>query len=179
MVLHGACLTCSPPPCFVASRWSQGGLPDKPGLSAEGFMKLCKKCGVRWAIMARDVTHTWYHRGTGPGESFESVLAALQAEIDLVQPREIVMLGASMGGYAAIRAGAFLKVSAILAFSPQCLLATADRCSAMILPMPHLDPYLLKMHLAAELEDFKPVTLIQAIEQVRHVPSPLGVSPPL
>merc|ERR1719424_661536 len=31
--------------------------------------------------------------------------------------------------------------------------------------MPSLDPYLLKLHLAAELEGFKPVTLLQAVEQ--------------
>ena len=70
-----------------------------------------------------------------------------------------------MGGYAAIRAGLYLKASAIIAYSPQVLLSTSDRLAAMILPMPHLDPYLLKMHLAAELEDFRPVTLIQAVEQ--------------
>ena len=70
-----------------------------------------------------------------------------------------------MGGYAAIRAGLYLRATAILAFSPQVLLSTADRMAAMILPMAHVDPYLLKLHLAAELEDFKPITLIQAVEQ--------------
>ena len=90
-------------------------------------MKLCKKCGIRWAIMARDATHTWYHRGTAAEENFDSTLVALQAEIELVQPREVVMLGASMGGYAAIRAGLYLKASAVIAFSPQVLLSTADR----------------------------------------------------
>ena len=134
-------------------------------MSVDAFMKLCKKCGIRWAIFARDVTHTWYHRGTEPGGNFDAVLTALQAEIELVQPREVIMLGQSMGGYAAIRAGLYLKATAVIAFSPQVLLATADRMAAMILPMAHLDPYLLKMHLAAELEDFKPITLIQAVEQ--------------
>ena len=144
---------------------SQGGLPEKPGLSSEAFLKLCKRSGIRWAITCRDATHTWYHRGLAEGGSFDSVLNDLQAEINLVQPREVVCIGSSMGGYAAIRAGLYLKASAIIAYSPQVLLSTSDRLAAMILPMPHLDPYLLKMHLAAELEDFRPVTLIQAVEQ--------------
>ena len=144
---------------------SQGGLPEKPGLSSEAFLKLCKRSGIRWAITCRDATHTWYHRGLAEGGSFDSVLNDLQAEINLVQPREVVCIGSSMGGYAAIRAGLYLKASAIIAYSPQVLLSTSDRLAAMILPMAHLDPYLLKMHLAAELEDFRPVTLIQAVEQ--------------
>lgn len=144
----------------------QGGLPESGGISGESFIKMCKKCGVRWACFARDATHCWYHRGLQDGaDGFNSVLTALQAEIDIVQPREIVCLGSSMGGYAAIRAGLYLKANAVIAYSPQVLLGTADRLAAMILPMPSLDPYLLKLHLAAELEGFKPVTLIQAVEQ--------------
>ena len=149
----------------AAAHHRQGGLPEKPGLSSEAFLKLCKRSGIRWAITCRDATHTWYHRGLAEGGSFDSVLNDLQAEINLVQPREVVCIGSSMGGYAAIRAGLYLKASAIIAYSPQVLLSTSDRLAAMILPMPHLDPYLLKMHLAAELEDFRPVTLIQAVEQ--------------
>ena len=86
---------------------SQGGLPEKGGVSAEGFLKLAKKAGVRWTIVARDPTHSWFHRGLAAGdtEGFNTLLNALQAEINLVQPREIVCIGASMGGYAAIRAG--------------------------------------------------------------------------
>ena len=34
---------------------------------------------------------------------------------------QVVMLGSSMGGYAAIRAGLHLKATAIIAFSPQVL----------------------------------------------------------
>ena len=104
---------------------------------------------MRWTIVARDPTHSWFHRGLGPGdtEGFNSLLNSLQAEINLVQPREIVCIGASMGGYAAIRAGLYLKASAVIAYSPHVLLGTADRLAAMILPMPSLDPYLLKLHL--------------------------------
>ena len=152
---------------FAGENDHLGGLPEKGGITGESFLKMCKKCGIRWTIFARDVTHSWYHRGLSPdhSEGFTSVLKALAAEIELVQPREVVMLGSSMGGYAAIRAGIMLRATAIIAFSPQVLLSTADRVAAMILPMPSLDPYLLKLHLAAELEGFKPVTLIQAIEQ--------------
>ena len=75
------------------------------------------------------------------------------------------MMGASMGGYAAIRAGLSLRASAVIAFSPQVLLGTAERAGAMILPMPTLDPYLLKLHLAAELEGFRVKTLLTAVEQ--------------
>lgn len=130
---------------------------------------MCKKGNLKYAIFVRDATHCWYHRGLAagvdPNVGFESVISALNAEVDILKPREVVCMGASMGGYAAIRAGLQIKASSVIAFSPQVLLGTAERASAMILPMPTLDPYLLKVHLAAELEGFRVKTLISAVEQ--------------
>ena len=88
---------------------TQGGLPGSPGLSSESFFKLCKKCGVRWAVFVRDVTHSWYHRGVADGEGFNELLATIHKEVELVQPRELVTIGASMGGYGAVRAGLQLQ----------------------------------------------------------------------
>ena len=143
-----------------------GGTCETGGLKPEGFMKLCKKSGVRWALFASDPTHCWYHRGlaAGDGDGFNSLISLLQAEIDLVQPREIVMIGASMGGYAAIRAGLALKAKVVLAYSPQVLLGSMQRASAGAPPLPWLDPYLLKLQLTSELEAFKLGSLIEALE---------------
>lgn len=147
-----------------------GGLPGQPGgLKPEAFMKLCKKSGVRWTLFARDATHSWFHRGLseGDGDGFNALLALLQAEIDLVQPREIVMIGASMGGYAAVRAGLALKAKVVLAYSPQVFLGSLQRASAGAPPIPWLDPYLLKLQLTAELEGLRLGSLIEAVESTR------------
>ena len=144
-----------------------GGLPGMPGgLKPEAFMKLCKKSGVRWTLFVRDPTHCWFHRGVGDGDGdgFNALLAMLQAEVDVVQPREIVMIGASMGGYAAVRAGLALKAKVVLAYSPQVFLGSLQRASAGAPPMPWLDPYLLKLQLTAELEGLRLGSLIEAVE---------------
>ena len=145
-------------------------------------MKLCKKANLKYAVFVRDPTHCWFHRGlkagVDPNSGFETVIDTLAAEVDLLKPRELVMMGASMGGYAAIRAGLQLKATSVIAFSPQVLLGTAERASAMILPMPTLDPYLLKLHLAAELEGFRVKTLITAVEQSPGYDTLIQVSRP-
>jgi hypothetical protein len=155
--------------CFGGENDCFGGNGATEGVTHTAFLKLCKKANVKYAIFVRDATHCWYQRGLkagiDPNQGFDSVIDELGKEIDLIKPREVVCMGSSMGGYAAIRAGLVLKASAIIAFSPQVLLGTADRASAMILPMPTLDPYLLKVHLAAELEGFRVKTLIQCVEQ--------------
>ena len=58
----------------------QGGLPASGGMKPESFMKLCKKCGVKWAVFVRDPTHCWYQRGLQDGDKdgFNGVLSLLQ-----------------------------------------------------------------------------------------------------
>ena len=166
--------------CFGGENDCFGGNGATEGVTHTAFLKLCKKANVKYAIFVRDATHCWYQRGLkagiDPNQGFDSVIDELGKEIDLIKPREVVCMGSSMGGYAAIRAGLVLKASAIIAFSPQVLLGTADRASAMILPMPTLDPYLLKVHLAAELDGFYVMTLVQCVEQCPGYDTPSSSS---
>ena len=150
---------------FAGENDKLGGLPQKGGVKPENFLKLCKKSGVKFALVVRDPTHSWFHRGLAQGDSggFNSVIEMLQAEIALVQPRELIIVGASMGGYAAIRAGLALHARMVLAFSPQVLLSGEER-SMNVGPLPWLDPYLIKLQLAAELEGFKLQSLLEVIE---------------
>lgn len=150
---------------FAGENDKIGGLPDSGGQKPDTFLKLCKKSGIRWAIVVKDPTRSWYHRGVADGDTsgFDGVLGVLQAEIDLVRPREIVMIGSSMGGYAAIRAGLALKARVVLAFSPQVLLDSEER-SQVVAPTPWLSPYILKLQLAAELESLRLGSLIHAVE---------------
>ena len=71
---------------------AQGGLPEKPGMSAESFLKLCKKCGIRWAVFVRDATHTWYHRGVAaaPGEESARERIMFVLRVQNVSDRETV-----------------------------------------------------------------------------------------
>jgi hypothetical protein len=150
---------------FAGENDKLGGLPQKGGVKPENFLKLCKKSGVKFALVVRDPTHSWFHRGLAQGDSggFNSVIEMLQTEIALVQPRELIIVGASMGGYAAIRAGLALHARMVLAFSPQVLLSGEER-SMNVGPLPWLDPYLIKLQLAAELEGFKLQSLLEVIE---------------
>ena len=87
------------------------------------------------------------------------------------------MIGASMGAYAAIRAGLALKARVVLAYSPQVILGSIPRAAAGSPSLPWLD--LLKLQLSAELEGFSPsrprplVTLALA----RPRPLTLALSP--
>ena len=77
------------------------------------------------------------------------------------------MIGSSMGGYAAIRAGLALNARAVLAFSPQVYLGE-ERASLVGGAMPWLDPYLLKLQLAAQLEpdSVRLANLLESVEAV-------------
>ena len=72
-------------------------------------------------------------------------------------------MGASQGGYAAVRAGLALKARVVLAFSPQVFLRSEER-DPVAAPTPWLNPYLLKLQLVAEVEGLQLSSLIEAVE---------------
>ena len=70
----------------------------------------------------------WCAGGGGPSEaSFDGLVARLRLEVERLQPARIVTLGASMGAYAAVRAGAALGAHAALAFVPQVFVDPLER----------------------------------------------------
>ncbi len=70
-------------------------------------------------ILVRDHTNAWYHRPiSGLGGDVDEIASSLRQLIDTFSPRQIITLGQSMGGYAAIMFGFLLGVDAILSFGP-------------------------------------------------------------
>lgn len=120
--LHGATL------CIAFSSWS--GSRGRTG-AAFGFAEFelaFRRAGIRTALFVRDPLRAWYLRGIGTaGHTFESVVARLAEEIAISRPARVVTVGASMGGYAAVRAGIALRADTVLAFGPQVVLAPRER----------------------------------------------------
>ena len=58
-------------------------------MKPESFLKMAKKCGVRWALFLRDPTHCWYQRGLqeGDADGFMTVLTTLQVGHTLPPPK--------------------------------------------------------------------------------------------
>ena len=106
-------------------------------------------------ITRADPLNRWYlrrctaeQRGS-PHGPYAALVAALEKEIAICRPSRIVTIGASAGGYAAIRAGLALHASAVLAFSPQVFLEPAQR-SALELPPMFFDEQLRALHADAQ-----------------------------
>lgn len=71
-------------------------------------------------IYLRDPKSRWYHYGIdGLGSDVNEVAMALKEKIDFLQPSEVITIGQSMGGYAALVFGALLEADKVVAFAPQ------------------------------------------------------------
>jgi hypothetical protein len=79
-------------------------------------------------LLLREPHHAWYHRGLPEaGPDIDAVHGLLARHIEAVQPRAIVTLGASAGGYAALLFGALLGADEVHAFAPQTTLRRWQR----------------------------------------------------
>ena len=98
------------------------------------FVGSCKRAGATHGIFVKDLHQAWYLRGTGDTlQSFDALMRTLRREIHHLRPARVVTLGASMGGYAAIRAGVALGAASALAFVPQVFVDPEER-DALELP---------------------------------------------
>jgi len=79
-------------------------------------------------LLLREPNHAWYHRGLPEaGPDIGSVRRLLERHIQELQPRAVVGLGASAGGYAALLFGAILCFDEVHAFAPQTTLGRWHR----------------------------------------------------
>ena len=146
------------------------------------FMGTFKRLGIRHAILIKDTRKAWYVLGTRASGSFERLLARLQAEIRALQPRRVVTIGCSMGGYAAIRAGCALGANAVLAFSPQIFIDPAERQEHLELPPMGFSDALRRCHALASSSDASwtaDTVLPSLLDSIASLasPSPAGAAP--
>ena len=106
------------------------------GVSRHEFVGACKRAGAQHALFVKDARTLWYHFGLSGSGSFDDVVAAIAAEIARLRPTRIITIGASMGGYAAIRAGIALRAERVIAFAPQVFVDPATRSALGLSAMP-------------------------------------------
>ena len=106
------------------------------GVSRHEFVGACKRAGAQHALFVKDARTLWYHFGLSGSGSFDDVVAAVAAEIARLRPTRIITIGASMGGYAAIRAGIALRAERVIAFAPQVFVDPATRSALGLSAMP-------------------------------------------
>ena len=97
-----------------------GGLAGAPmGLPPFEFRNLSESLSVM-RLFVRDPAQAWYQRGLeGLTDDVKSTADHLAERIDHAGAKRVVMVGNSMGGYAALLFGALLDVDAVIAFAPQ------------------------------------------------------------
>jgi len=121
-----------------------GVSPGVAGVSRHEFVGVCGRSagevggGAVAMLFIRDPSQSWYLRSgseAGDDGAFTAVLQIVRREIALLCPKRIVTIGASMGGYAAVRAALMLGATAALAFGPQIFISPVERTA---LGLPHM-----------------------------------------
>ena len=122
-----------------------------PGVAQHELVGSCTRLGVKHALFVRDLLQSWYLRRPPSAadaiadrqdpctDCYDPLIALLRVEIAALQPKYIVTVGASMGGYAAIRAGVMVGATTAIAFGPQVVLAPCER-RLLGLPLGVMDP---------------------------------------
>lgn len=86
------------------------------------FFNITKEIGTK-KLYVRDPRQMWYHLGLpGVANSIDGIKDHLKPIIKGQNPRRVVVVGNSAGGYAALLFGCLLDVDTVIAFSPQTFL---------------------------------------------------------
>jgi hypothetical protein len=95
-----------------------GGIYGALGIPPFEFYGLTKNLKVN-KIYLRDLSQTWYHSGLpGISNSIDETTSFLKRTIHASEVKNVVVMGNSMGGYAAILFGILIQADIIHAFSP-------------------------------------------------------------
>jgi len=79
-------------------------------------------------LFVRDLRYAWYCLGLpGYGADSDAVLTVLRQSVERSEARRVVTVGASAGGFAAVKFGVRLGAEAALAFSPQSMIDATNR----------------------------------------------------
>lgn len=104
-----------------------GGIKQGVGLPIFEFRNVLKniKCDK---VFVRDQSQAWYHKGLDfQTPNLSMVKDLLQNIISANNYKQVIFLGNSMGGYAAILFGSLLGVSSVVSFSPQSFIGRITR----------------------------------------------------
>ena len=148
-----------------------GGDRHKEGLHAgmpsHEFVASCRRAGISHTLFCRDPHQCWYLRGLGEhrANGFDDTIATLRAEVDALRPTRVVTIGASMGGYAAIRAALAIAADVAIAFSPTVLIDSTERANAALPAMP-FDDLLRQLKRVLWLEDTPMTSLVSVAARV-------------
>lgn len=97
-----------------------GGIANGIGGPIFEFKNLLEKNIDCHKIFIKDSNQSWYHKGAnGLGNNIKELKNDIEKLIEEINYSEIIIIGASMGGYASLLFGSLLKVNSIIAFVPQ------------------------------------------------------------
>lgn len=101
------------------------GFIDRLSLRVYEFFEATRPLGYH-RILLRDQNRLWYHHGIDrKRRNWDQLLEFLATEIATINPRKVMCLGTSAGGYAALIAGHQLAADYVHAFGPDTLLETS------------------------------------------------------
>ena len=119
-----------------------------------GWMARLEALGVS-VIHLCDSQERWYLEGCDGSGGIKPTLAALRQAIDSLPHERLVIMGLSMGGYAALRLGPALDPDLILAFAPQTHRALTTTLAGVLLQPPEgvvdIRPMLIESGVRAEI----------------------------
>ena len=100
-----------------------GGMKRKPGIVPFEFGGVTAGLPVK-KLYFREPNRIWYRRGlAGVAPNLDAIAGFIRAEVKAQQIERLVMIGNSMGGYAAILFGCLAEADEVHAFSPQTFLS--------------------------------------------------------
>ncbi|KAL3933473.1 MAG: hypothetical protein SGPRY_000264 [Prymnesium sp.] len=104
------------------------------GTHAHEFVGAASRAGVTHALFVRDREEMWYLRApTEDGDLasserwYDAVIGLVTGELERLCPHRVITIGASMGGYAAIRVGIAVGAAVVVAFGAQVVLEPEER----------------------------------------------------
>lgn len=82
-------------------------------------------------VFFRDLSQRWYHLGlAGITKDIDQTKDYIRLTIDRIKPKEIIFVGNSMGGYAAILFSSLLNKGRVVVFSPQTFISPLKKLKA-------------------------------------------------
>ncbi len=104
-----------------------GGFAGKLVITPFEFFNLSKGFDIN-RIYLRDLAQVWYHGGLpGFADDIDGIAYFLKEKIRQSKASKVILVGNSMGGYAAILLGILLDADIVHAFSPQTFIDRVNR----------------------------------------------------